>query len=280
MSNRDYAEQIDLTGQVAIVTGGGRGIGRSIALALAGAGAKVAVIARTAGEVAETAILIEEAGGRSLPLTVDVTDAAAIEEMITEVTDALGPIDLLVNNAAVPGPLGMTWEMTDAAWWRCMDINVRGPMLCSSAVLPGMIARQSGRIVAVASNAGIGAMAGASAYSVSKCALIRLCENLAVEAAPHGIPVFSIDPGIVRTAMSESALASETLGEQFGQYFAEGLDVSPELAAVLVLQLASGRLDQLSGCYLSVTDDPADLETRAETIMQNDFHRLRLRTLI
>ncbi len=280
MSNRGYAEKIDLTGQVAIVTGGGRGIGRSIALALAGAGAQVAVIARTAEEVAETVILIEEAGGRSLPLMVDVTDAAAIEQMVTEVTDALGPIDLLVNNAAVTGPLGMTWEMTDAAWWRCMDINVRGPMLCSSAVLPGMIARQSGRIVAVASNAGIGTMAGASAYSVSKCALIRLCENLAVEAAPHGIPVFSIDPGIVRTAMSESALASETLGEQFGQYFAEGLDVSPELAAGLVLQLASGRLDRLSGCYLSVTDDPADLETRAETIVQNDLHRLRLRTLI
>lgn len=280
MSNRSIPEEIDLTGQVAIVTGGGRGIGRSIALALAGAGANVAVIARTTEELAETATLIEEVGRRSLPVTVDVTDAAAIEQMVTEVTDSLGPIDLLVNNAAVTGPLAMTWEMTDAAWWRCMDINLRGPMLCSNAVLPAMIARQRGRIVAVASSAGLGPMAGASVYSVSKTALIRLCENLAVETAAHGVQIFSIDPGFVRTAMSESVLLSKELGEQFRQYFAEGMDVSPELAAELVLQIASGRLDRLSGCHLSVHDDLADLETRAEIIAQNDLYRLRLRTSI
>jgi NAD(P)-dependent dehydrogenase (short-subunit alcohol dehydrogenase family) len=276
MSNPSNPEKTDLTGQVAMVTGGGRGIGRSIALALAGVGAKVAVISRTTEEITETAMLIEDAGGRAFPITVDVTDASAIEQMVTAVTDSLGPIDLLVNNAAVTGPFAMTWETTDAAWWRCMDVNVRGPMLCSCAVLPAMIARQSGRIIAVASGAGLGPMPGASAYSVSKTALIRFCENLAIEAAAHGVQVFSIDPGLVRTVMSESALASETLGEQFRQYFAEELDVPPELAAALVLQIASGRLDRLSGCYLSVQDDLADLEAKAETIVQNDLHRLRL----
>lgn len=279
MSNQSNPEKIDLTGQVAIVTGGGRGIGRSIALALAGAGAQVAVIARTTEEIAETARLIEAAGGRSLSVTADVTDAAAVEQMVTEVTDSLGPIDLLVNNAAVTGPLAMTWEMTDADWWRCMDINVRGPMLCSNAVLPAMIDRQRGRIVAVASGAGLGPMPGASVYSVSKTALIRLCENLAVETAAHGIQVFPIDPGFVRTAMSESVLSSNELGEQFRRYFAEGLDVPPQLAAELVLQIASGRLDQLSGCYLSVQDDLTDLETQAGTIAQSGLYRLRLRTL-
>ena len=94
----------------------------------------------------------------------------------------------------------------------------------------------------------------------------------------HGVQIFAIDPGFVRTAMSESALASAALGEQFRRYFAEGVDVSPELAAGLVLELASGRLDSFSGCYLSVHDDLADLETRAETIAQNGLYRLRLRT--
>ena len=171
------AAQIDLAGQVAIVTGGGRGIGRAIAQGLAHAGAAVAVVSRTRDEVEETARLIEEAGGRALAFRADVTDQPAIKELAAGVEEQLGPIDLLVGNAGITGPAGPAWEVDQDEWWRCMDVNLRGPFLCSRAVLPGMVARRQGRIITVTSGSGLAPMPNDSAYAVAKCAAIRLCET-------------------------------------------------------------------------------------------------------
>jgi len=271
---------IDLNGQVAIVTGGGRGIGRAMAQALARAGAAVAVVARTAEQLAETAALIEEAGGRAVAFPADVTDQRAIERTVAQVEEQLGSLDLLVNNAGVGGPIGPAWENDPEAWWRSIDVNVRGPFLCSRAVLPGMVARRRGRIVNVTGVAST-PWPYASALALSKTALLRFSENLAAETKEHGVSVFAIHPGLVRTAMTEGGAESpeieKWLGDGLRRALAEGHDVPAERAADLVLFLASGQADALSGCFISVDSDVAEMVRRAQEIQQDDLYRLRLR---
>ena len=140
-----------LTNQVAIVTGGGRGIGRAMARTLAGAGAQVAVVARSRNELEETVSEISAGGGRATAFPADVADADAIRSAIEEIERRMGPVDFLVNNAGILGPLRPLADSDPAAWWRGMEVNVRGPMLATHAVLPGMIARRRGRIVNVSS---------------------------------------------------------------------------------------------------------------------------------
>ena len=128
---------IELTGHVAIVTGAGRGIGRAIALELASAGASVGVVARSEDQIAETVEDIAQAGGRAVALPADVSAPESVGRMIRGVERALGPVDLLVNNAGVAGPIGPIAETDPGEWWRCQDVNLRGPMLCTTAVLVG-----------------------------------------------------------------------------------------------------------------------------------------------
>ena len=282
MSSNSTNEQIDLGGQVAIVTGGGRGIGRAMALALAKAGAAVAVVARSSDQLAETVALIEEAGGRAIAVTADVTDPQAAELMAKEVEQQLGPVDLLVNNAGAPPPVGPLWENDPDEWWRCIEVNLRGPFLCSRAVLPGMVTRRRGRIVTTASGSGIGPWPYSAAYAVAKCAAIRLSENLAAETQEHGISVFSIHPGFVRTAMTEAAAESpddaKWLGGMFHRLLSAGHDVPPKRAAQLVVFLASGKADALSGCFISVSDDVTEMVQREDEIREGELYTLRLRT--
>jgi len=192
--------------QVAVVTGGGRGIGRAIARTFAEAGASVAVFARTGSELAETVSLITRAGGEARAWRLDVTDETAVTRAIDEVQASWGPIDLLVNNAAILGPIAPFWESSPADWWRAQEVNVRGAMLCSHALIATMVARRRGRIINVVSSAL--PIAYFSGYMTSKSALIRFTECLAIEAKPFGVAVFAMGPGTVRTAMSEHSLNS------------------------------------------------------------------------
>jgi NAD(P)-dependent dehydrogenase (short-subunit alcohol dehydrogenase family) len=281
MQEMSVYKQIDLTGQVAIVTGGGRGIGRAIALTLTKSGAKMAVAARSEDQLAETVALIEEEGGTAIAVPTDVTDQHAVERMVDKVEKELGPVDLLVNNAGAGDPGGPLWEIDPDEWWHVLDVNVHGPFLCSRAVLPGMIARRQGRIINTASGAGLRAISYMSAYVVSKTALIRLTENLAAEVAKHGISIFAIHPGTVRTAMWETVLESPKLDKWMPglrSIFDRGRDIAPDRAANLVAFLAVGKADALSGRFISVRDDVEEMAQRAEEIRENQLYTLRLKT--
>src|SRR5947209_14631984 len=221
----------------ALVTGGGRGIGQGIALGLVRVGMQVAVAARSADELAETVNL---AGRNTIAHAADVSDPAAVRDTVRVVEERLGPIDLLVNNAGIGGPFGPLWENDPDDWWRCLQVNLRGPFLCCREVLPGMIARGGGRIVNVASGAGTYAIPHMSAYVASKTALIRLSEQLALEAGPYGVKVFAIRPGVVRTAMVEVGRKAIPLIQKI---LDEGQEVTPQVVAELVLFLASGKAD-------------------------------------
>lgn len=151
MEQVEQGTPIRLDRQVALVTGGGRGIGRAIALALAGAGVAVAVCARSQDQLGETVRQIEGSGGRAQAFEADMGDRAAVERLVARVTEALGPLDVLVNNAGVGGPEGGIAEADPDLWWHNLEINLRGPLYCAHAVLPAMLERGHGCIVNVAS---------------------------------------------------------------------------------------------------------------------------------
>jgi 3-oxoacyl-[acyl-carrier protein] reductase len=250
----------ELDGQVALVTGGGRGIGANIARRLAAAGMRVAVSARTREQVEAVA---GEIGG--LAVEADVTDAAAVERLVGEVERGLGPIDLLVANAGIGNQRGSTWEAHPDDWWRIVEVNVLGVHLCCRAVIPGMLERGSGRIVITGSGAAYLPGIRNTAYPASKAAVCRYGEALANELRDR-IPVFFFSPGLVRTEMTE------------GNFPDDAPWMPPELAPRLVLELATGKLDRLAGRYIHAEhDDPDDLAARADEIVEQDLNAIRLR---
>jgi NAD(P)-dependent dehydrogenase (short-subunit alcohol dehydrogenase family) len=257
----------------ALVTGGGRGIGRGIALRLAREGWRVAAAARSAEQVAET---VELSGGSVVGITADVSREEDVAEMTARAEGELGGIDLLVNNAGIGGPLAPFLEASPAAWWRTLEVNLRGPYLCCRAVLPGMLARGRGRIVNMASGAGTFPIPNMSAYVASKTALIRLSEQLALEMQGRGIAVFPIRPGVVKTAMVEEARGAVP---QIQRILDEGQDVTEEVVAELVLWLASGKADRLSGRLFSVNEDREEIVRRAEEVESGNLYVLRARRL-
>lgn len=269
-----------LAGQVAIVTGGGRGIGRSIAAELASAGAAVAVTARSEEQLSETLRGIERVGHRALAMAADVTDARAVAHFADRVERELGPVDLLVNNAGVGGPIGPLWEVDMDEWWRTIDVHLRGTVLCTRAVLPSMLRRRRGRVVNLSGGGAAGPYPHLSAYGCAKAAIVRLTDTLAAETRAHNVAVFAVRPGWVKTAMSEEVANTEAGRRWVPQahvQFEHGHDFPPERTARLVAFLASGQADGLSGRVLYVDYDIADLVRRAKQIQDEDLYTLRYR---
>ena len=262
-----------LSGQVALVTGGGRGIGRAIAFALADAGAAVAVIARSQTEVGETASAINGRGGRAIGLTADVTDRIGVDASATEAENLLGPIDILVNNAGVSGSTLPLWETDPDEWWRTIEINLRGPMLFARAVLPSMIRRRSGTIINVGSYAGIRATTGGGfgPYATSKAALVRFTDTLAASTDEYNVRIFTISPGLVHTAMTEAIDLFQSIPESAWS--------PPEAAASLVVRLAANAGTVLNGRFIHVNDDLDELLREAERIKIEGLYTLRLLNL-
>lgn len=268
-----------LKGQVALVTGGGRGLGRGYAEALAAAGASVAVVARTRSQVDETASAISAAGGRCLAYTLDVADTRAVKDAVASVEKELGAVTLLVNAAGVADPLGPLAESDADEWWRGVEINAKGPYLTTRFVLPGMLARGTGRIVNVSSGVGTRSYDYLASYSVGKTALIRLTECVASETASRGVRVFSISPGMVRTDMNRLLVGHPKSAEWFpwaADGLAKGKDFPPEASTKLILRLASGEADALSGRHISVAEDLDTLIARAADAVSQQALMLRL----
>jgi NAD(P)-dependent dehydrogenase (short-subunit alcohol dehydrogenase family) len=249
-----------MEGQIALVTGGGRGIGAGIARELADAGMKVAVSARSRDQVEAVA---EEIGG--LAVAADVSRQEDVERMVAEVERGLGPIDLLANNAGIAAWEERAWEVPVEDWWHVFEVNVLGVYLCCRAVIPGMIERGRGRIVNTGSGAAYLPGLRNTAYGASKAALSRFGEALANQLRDDDIPVFTISPGLVRTEMTE---------ERFPE---DAPWTPPELAPRLVRVLASGRADSLRGRYIHAEhDDVEDLIRRADEIVEHDLNAIRL----
>jgi NAD(P)-dependent dehydrogenase (short-subunit alcohol dehydrogenase family) len=195
----------ELDGRIALVTGGGRGIGRAIALALAGTGAAVAVTGRDLARLDAVRAEIAAQGGRAIALRCDVTDSAEIEAAFGAARRALGPIDILINNAGITASVKFA-EMDDATWERIMLVNATGPFRCCRAVVPAMIERRWGRIINVASYAALSGIPYSSAYSASKHALLGLTRALALELGRYGITANALCPGWVDTDMVRDAV--------------------------------------------------------------------------
>lgn len=254
---------------VALVTGGGRGIGRTIAATLTAAGWSVAVTGRTAASLDEAVA----AGDAALALPGDATDRAAVAQAVQRAGEELGPLDLLVANAGRFGAAGPVWESDPDEWWRDTEVNVRGPLLALHAGLPDMVARGSGRVVVIGSGMGNSRMPYASSYSASKAAVLRLVESVAAELTGTGVAAFVVSPGLVATEMTQF---SEDLLTHYpdlrGRAAAEGLP--PARVAELILTLTSGRFDALSGRFLHVRDDLAEVLAAAAGSQERGTLRL------
>ena len=255
--------------QMAIVTGASRGIGAVVARHLATTGAAVAAFARNFAEDGA------DFDDRVVRHSVDVSDGAAVDAAVGRV-QAMGPVDLLVNCAAIEGSGRPTWQQDAEQWWKVFQVNVLGAFHCCRAVLPAMIERGSGRIVNVASNAAfftvdeeISALMS-SAYMASKAALVRFTEALAVEAAGTGVSVFVISPGMVKTEMTARTFPQSWFDD-------DSIWSPPELTAGLIEHLATGALDGMSGRYIHASaDDWRTMAARVPEIVERDLHAMRL----
>lgn len=269
-----------LAGQVAVVTGGGRGIGRAIAMALAESAVRTGVIARSERELSETVALIEESGGHGKAFVADVTDAARIRAVMAEIAEDFGPIKLLVNNAGIVGPIG-PFHLTELSeWWRTAEVNLLGTVICSRAVLPGMISAREGRIINIVTSSA--AFPYLSSYVTSKTAIMRFTATVAKELQSHGVRMFAVGPGTTRTALSERSLnlpEAQKWIPWFGRIFDEGLDVPVERPVGLILDMASGKADRLSGRLVSVADDLEQMLKGTDEIEEKNLYALEVKKL-
>jgi 3-oxoacyl-[acyl-carrier protein] reductase len=227
---------ISLEGKTALVTGAGRGIGRSVALQLAGAGVAVALVARSPDELDETAHRVRALGGTALVAPADLGKVDELQRAVRRTNDELGVVDILVNNAAVVWPLGASVTVEPDEWAAAIAINLVAVAALSFSLLPAMLERGWGRIVNVSSAIAEhpGAMIGANAYATGKAALEAHTLNLAAELAGSGVTVNAFRPGSVDTAMQawirgqDPTRIGAPLHQRFARSYAEGLLVSPE----------------------------------------------------
>lgn len=192
-----------LTGQVAIVTGGGRGLGRAVGETLAALGAAVVLASRNAPELDEVVKTIKKAGGRALAQTADISDARQVQELVLATERWVGPASILVNNAGMVEPMAPLARSDAALWLRNISINVGGTYLPTRAVLPGMLERGFGRIVNISSGAATRPSPGWTAYTAAKAAIVQLTRSLAIELEHTGVTAVAYNPGPLDTPMQE-----------------------------------------------------------------------------
>lgn len=239
-------DRFSLEGRVALVTGAGRGIGRAIAVALGAAGAAVACAARSRDQVDATAAEITAAGGRARALGLDVTRREQIVAGVAEVAAALGPVDVLVNNAGMTMEKKTT-EVTDEDWDAVLATNLSSMFRCARAVAPGMIELERGKIINIGSMYGVIGVPRYAAYCASKAAVAGLTRSLAAEWARHGIQVNCLAPGYVNTDIPREAMADEKTRALFLSKIPARRIGEPGEVGALAVYLASPASDFMTG---------------------------------
>lgn len=246
---------------IAIITGAGRGIGRAVATALAADGFAVAALARTAAEVERTATEIRSGGGQAVAVVADLASTRSTADIVAAAQQQLGgSYQILVNAAGITGPVTEIGEIDLDEWRTALDVNVTGALAMCQAVLPDMTAHGSGRIVNVISGLAHRPQPGLAAYCTSKAALLQLTRVLDAETRAAGVRAFALEPGLVRTGMSDSLRALPRSG--VGTSVQQMLDrletnqgfVEPEESARLICLAATGRADDLAGDAHSIYD--------------------------
>jgi len=262
-----------LAGQVALVTGGGRGFGKAIALGFAAEGAAVTVTARTQTELDQALSEIKAAGGQGLAVRGDVTIPEDVARIVRTTTERFGPVTLLVSNAGIPGPFAPIRAVDPEEWWFSQEVHIRAPFMFIREVLPSMVERRAGRIIVVSAIGSYRVDENMSAYCLGKTAQNRLVQLLAHEVKEFGISAFAIDPGFAITELAEITMrdpGAQRWRAEMIQHL-KARKASPDAmldldrCAKRCLDLASGRYDELSGTYTELKDNLDEMLRQART---------------
>lgn len=249
-----------LTNKVAIITGGGAGIGEAIALKYAQEGARVVVAEINPERGKSVAAAIQNQGGEGIFVPTDVSAEDQVGRMVNEAVDKFGRIDILVNNAAIliTRGEGRAHELTNEVWERTLNTNLRGYWLCSKYVIPHMLAQRQGSIIFIASRTGVRGFAGLAAYSVSKGGVFALMRSMAADYARDGIHVNAIVPGTMNTPMNAEEFSNPEAREKYIPRIPAGrLGVAPDIAGMATFLASDEASFCIGGVYM--VDGGADL---------------------
>jgi len=243
---------ISLTGKVAIVTGGGRGIGKSITKRLAAAGAAVAIASRKIENLEQTAKEFESLPGKILPVACHVGRTDELEALVRTTSDKLGPVDILVNNSATNLGHGPALNVTDEMFDKMLEINVKSALRLIRLVAPGMIERHSGSIINIVSIAGLRPQPGGLLYSFTKAGLIMMTKNWAKDFGAHGVRVNAIAPGLIKTDFSEFFWKDEAVQQRIASTQPIRRIGDPDEIGFAALYLASDESSFMTGEVLVI----------------------------
>ncbi len=263
-----------MKGSVVLVTGAGRGIGRAIALRFAREGARLALAARTAAEVEETARACREAGCAAIGIPADVSLPPDVRGFAEAARREFGGIDVLVNNAGVQGPIGPAAESDPEAWIRTVSVNLVGTYLCAREVIPDMLRSGGGRIVAMSGGGAVGPRPNFSSYAASKAGVVRLVDTLARELEGTGVLVNAVAPGAIHTRMTEEIIAAgeRDAGGEYESALALRKRNDEDLRNVCdcILFLAGPESAGITGKLISARYDPWRTEAFRELLRAGD----------
>lgn len=246
---------MNLQNKIAIITGGGRGLGRSIALAFGREGAKVVLAARTREEIEHVAVELRAIRREALAVPTDVSREDQVNHLVQKTLETYGSIDILVNNAGVRGPIAPIREISLADWEETLRFNLTSAFLCIKAVLPTLMEKKKGKIINVATT--LNPRPNLTPYMVAKAGMIQLTKQLSRELKAFHIQVNAVHPGVMDTRMQEEIrkAGQQAIGtDMFDRLKEEGMLHSPSEPANLILYLASGAADGINGEYLTFDD--------------------------